>query len=133
MDSDDYYRKTEQNDANGPYYYSYSVTSYDLSGNQCLGMSSIVDTANAWYPFKFSAIKNPAAKVMIAEEQASRRGYDVSDATGEIINDGRWVATGNDRLTSRHNKKGNVGWADAHVSSITWKAAQDPYNSRPDY
>jgi len=134
MDKDDSYRKLEQNDGvNGPYYYSYSITSYgqDGAGNS-MGMSSIVDTANAWHPFKFTSIRNPASKIMISEEQSTRSGFEVSDATAEIINDGRWVADGNDRLTSRHSKKANVGWADAHVSSVTWQFARDPINSRPD-
>jgi prepilin-type processing-associated H-X9-DG protein len=69
---------------------------------------------------------------MIVEEQSSLKAGEVSDPTGEIINDGRWVATGNDRLTSRHGKKGDVCWADFHVSAVTWKFAQDDRNSRPD-
>jgi prepilin-type N-terminal cleavage/methylation domain-containing protein/prepilin-type processing-associated H-X9-DG protein len=133
LDKDDSFRNNEQNDGvNGPYYYSYTMTSYDLNGTQAIGMSSIVDTANAWHPFKFSAIRNPVLKILLAEEQSSRAGFDVSDTTGEICNDGRWVATGADRLTSRHSKKANVGWADGHVSLILWKNAQDPVNSRPD-
>jgi prepilin-type N-terminal cleavage/methylation domain-containing protein/prepilin-type processing-associated H-X9-DG protein len=135
LDRDDTDRKAEQNDGvNGPYYYSYSVTSYDLNNGQCLGMSSIVDTANAWHPFSFSSIKNPAAKIMIAEEQTTRKGFDNSDPdpASEIINDGRWVSSGHDRLTSRHSKKANVAWADAHVSPITWQFATNQVNSRPD-
>jgi len=132
LDKDDSFRNNEQNDGvNGPYYYSYSMTSYGITANKCDGMSSIVDTANAWYPFKFSAIRNPVLKIMLAEEQSSRAGFDVSDATGEIINDGRWVATGADRLTSRHSKKANAGWADGHVSLILWKDAQNAANSQP--
>src|SRR5260221_13657139 len=42
-------------DGNGPYFYSYSLTSYGLgSGGQNLGMASIRDTGNAWYPFKIT-------------------------------------------------------------------------------
>ena len=56
---------------------------------------------------------------------------EVSDPTVNIINDGRCVPDG-DILTSRHGKKGEVGWADSHVSTVTWKFARDPINSRPD-
>jgi prepilin-type N-terminal cleavage/methylation domain-containing protein/prepilin-type processing-associated H-X9-DG protein len=138
-DKDDTYR----NSANytgppgslpGPYYYSYSFTSYDLENGQCVGMTSIRDTAGVWHPFKYTSIKNPAKKIMLVEEQSSLKAGEVSDPTGEIINDGRWVAsaTSNDRLTSRHGKKGDVCWADFHVSPVTWKFAQNPDNSRPD-
>ncbi len=115
----------------GPYMLSYTMTSYDLQNGVCLGMVSIKDGA-AWHPFKASAIKNPARKLMIVEEQSSYRRGEVSDATINIVNDGRWVATG-DVLTSRHNKKADVGWADSHVSPVTYKFAQDPNNSRPDF
>ncbi len=114
----------------GPYMHSYSMTSYDLQNGVCLGMVSIKD-GSAWYPFRASAIKNPAKKLMIVEEQSSYRRGEVSDATINIINDGRWVATG-DVLTSRHNKKAEVGWADSHVGTVTYKFAQDINNSRPD-
>jgi prepilin-type N-terminal cleavage/methylation domain-containing protein/prepilin-type processing-associated H-X9-DG protein len=117
----------------GPYFYSYSMTSYDLNGNVCRGISSIVDTGNGLHPFKSTSIKNPAAKIMFAEEQSSLsvKG-EVSDPAGDIINDGRWVPGGSDRLTSRHGKKANVGWADGHVSLVTWKFGQDAQNSQPD-
>jgi len=115
----------------GPYMLSYTMTSYDLQNGVCLGMVSIKDGA-AWHPFKASAIKNPAKKLMIVEEQSSYRRGEVSDASINIVNDGRWVATG-DVLTSRHNKKADVGWADSHVSPVTYKFAQDPNNSRPDF
>lgn len=116
----------------GPYYYSYSMTSYDLENGQSVGMTSIRDTGGIWHPFKYTSIKNPSQKIMIVEEQSSLKTGEVSDPTGEIINDGRWVATGNDRLTSRHGKKAEVCWADFHVSTVTWKFAQDANNSRPD-
>ncbi len=118
----------------GPYYYSYSMTSYDLENNQCVGMTSIRDTAGVWRPFKYTSIKNPALKIMIVEEQSSLKAGEVSDPNGDIINDGRWVASANstDRLTSRHGKKGDVLWADFHVTAVTWKFAMDENNSRPD-
>jgi len=116
----------------GPYYYSYSMTSYDLNGNASRGMSSIVDTGNGLHPFKSTGIKNPAAKIMFAEEQSSVHVKgEVSDPNGDIINDGRWVPDGQDRLTSRHGRKANVGWADGHVSLVDWKFGQDTHNSDP--
>jgi prepilin-type N-terminal cleavage/methylation domain-containing protein/prepilin-type processing-associated H-X9-DG protein len=137
LDIDDSYRNSPSytgppGSSPGPYYYSYTMTSYDLENGQCVGMSSIRDTSGIWHPFRANNIKNPASKIMIVEEQSSLKPGEVSDPAGEIINDGRWVATGNDRLTSRHGKKGDVIWADFHVSPVNWKFAQDDRNSRPD-
>jgi len=116
----------------GPYFYSYSMTSYDVQNNVSRGITSIVD-GNGLHPFKSTQIKNPAKKIMFAEEQSSLslKG-EVSDPNGDIINDGRWVPTGGDRLTSRHGKKANVGFADGHVTLVTWGFGRDATNSQPD-
>jgi prepilin-type N-terminal cleavage/methylation domain-containing protein/prepilin-type processing-associated H-X9-DG protein len=138
LDRDDSYRNNPSytgppGSDPGPYYYSYTMTSYDLdSSGNCLGMTSIRDKNGVWHPFSANKIKNPAKKIAIVEEQSSLKNGEVSDATGEIINDGRWVATGNDRLTSRHGGKAQVCWADSHVTAVTWKFARDDVNSRPD-
>lgn len=118
-------------DGNGPYLYSYSLTSYDVTGGKNNGMASIRDQGNNWFPFKGTNIKNPARKIMLAEEQSSYAAGEVSDPTGNIINDGRWVGT-SDVLTSRHGKKGNVAFADSHVAPVPWRFGLDPLNSRPD-
>jgi prepilin-type N-terminal cleavage/methylation domain-containing protein/prepilin-type processing-associated H-X9-DG protein len=140
LDSDDSYRNnpayTGPPGSNpGPYYYSYSMTSYDLDANgNCLGMTSIRDQNGVWHPFGATKIKNPAKKLAIVEEQSSFKNGEVSDSTGVIIKDGRWVAsaTSDDRLTSRHSGKGEICWADSHVSTSNWKFARIEENSRPD-
>src|SRR5882762_4789902 len=106
IDRDDSDRIARTGGDPGPYYFSYTMTSYDLANNVSRGITSIVDTGNGLHPFKSTSIKNPAAKIMFAEEQSSLslKG-EVSDPNGEILNDGRWVADGGDRLTSRHGKK----------------------------
>jgi prepilin-type N-terminal cleavage/methylation domain-containing protein/prepilin-type processing-associated H-X9-DG protein len=131
LDTDDRTRlvNTPISDGNGPYFYSYSLTSFDLDGSRNLGMASINN--GTWFPFKQSGIKEPAKKIMLAEEQATNRLPEASDPSVNIINDGRWVATG-DILTSRHSKKGDVAFADGHVVPVTWKFGRDDRNSRPD-
>ena len=135
----DRYDKERQSiaDGQGPYYYSYSMTSYDLSGTHNLGMASIytgsVDSPQA-YPFKMANVNNPAGKIMLAEEQSSHLRDESSDPTSttqDIINDGRWVVDG-DLLTIRHSKKGDVGFGDGHVVPVTTKFGEDEANSRPD-
>lgn len=131
LDRDDKDRIAAANDGQPPYWYSYSMTSYDLdSSGNCLGMTSINN--GTWHPFRSASIKNPAQKLAIVEEQSSYARGEVSDATGDIINDGRWVANGTDRVTSRHNKKAEVGYADGHVTVVTWLFATNAINSRPD-
>jgi prepilin-type N-terminal cleavage/methylation domain-containing protein/prepilin-type processing-associated H-X9-DG protein len=118
----------------GVYFYSYTMTSFGLdANNNCIGTTSIMDASGGWHPFKQTSVKNPSLKILLAEEQASTsRANETSDPAGDIVNDGRFVANGSDRLTSRHSKKANVGWGDGHVSSVTWQFAMDPQNSRPD-
>ena len=127
LDIDDKERKADT-DGNGPYYASYSLTSYGLDGSRNLGMASINN--GAWFPFKQSGIKDPAKKIMLAEEQSVTRGAEASDPGASIINDGRWAPPG-DVLTSRHSKKGDVAYADGHTATHPWKFALDDRNSLP--
>jgi prepilin-type N-terminal cleavage/methylation domain-containing protein/prepilin-type processing-associated H-X9-DG protein len=123
-------------DGNGPYFYSYSLNSYDLEGTRNPGMASIfqgsVDSAKP-FVFKLASVRNPSGKIMLAEEQSSHRIDESPDPRGSsgIINDGRWVATG-DLLTARHSKKGDVSFADGHVVPVTPKFGEEDANSRPE-
>jgi prepilin-type N-terminal cleavage/methylation domain-containing protein/prepilin-type processing-associated H-X9-DG protein len=118
-------------DGNGPYFPSYSMNSYDLSNNRNIGMASIFNPAP--FLFKLGSVRNPSGKIMLAEEQASHRKDESSDpgGTSSIINDGRWVPTG-DIVTLRHNKKGDVAFADGHAQAVTPRFGLDQNNSRPD-
>ena len=127
-DRDDRARFTMM-DGNGPYLYSYSMTSFGIELGQNRGMSSVND--GSWHPFRATAIKNPARKIMLAEEQAGTGPGEASDPNSGTINDGRWVAS-SDMLTVRHGKRGNVAFADGHVAAIGWQYATNLANSRPD-
>ena len=115
----------------GPYMFSYSMTSVGLVNNQSGGITSIRDTSRRWYPFKQSAIRNPAKKFMLAEEQTVIRGPECSDPNRNILNDGRFVPGGSDVLTSRHNKRANSGFADGHAQTVKWKLGDDLNNLDP--
>jgi prepilin-type N-terminal cleavage/methylation domain-containing protein/prepilin-type processing-associated H-X9-DG protein len=123
-------------DGNGPYFYSYSLTSYDLEGNRNPGMASIfqgsIDNAQA-FAFKMANVKNPTGKIMLAEEQSSHQPSESTDPRGSssIINDGRFVPDG-DLLSLRHNKKADVAFADGHVAPVTPAFAELVENTRPD-
>ena len=141
LDADDSSRISHAG-ANGPYLYSYSLTSYDpidtgtvdASGNPRLdnpGMTSVF-TNGRHLPFLLSKVKNPDAKIMFAEEVASDS---TSDNPNQMlpINDGRWIPTaGNNPLTARHGGKADVTFADFHVEPENWEFGDDITNSEPD-
>jgi prepilin-type processing-associated H-X9-DG protein/prepilin-type N-terminal cleavage/methylation domain-containing protein len=143
LDTDDNARINQPNaDSNGPYLYSYSMTSYDTvntgavdaNGNplyQNPGMTSVF-TGGQNLPFRADAVRNPGGKIMFAEEVASMNNMDNPTATDKVINDGRWIPANGDPLTARHGGKADVTFADFHVEPETWEFGQDTTNSEPD-
>jgi prepilin-type N-terminal cleavage/methylation domain-containing protein/prepilin-type processing-associated H-X9-DG protein len=135
MDIDDSARLAQADAANGPYLYSYSMTSYnvttDADGKSVdPGMTSDFTGGNLII-FKQSAIRNPALKIMLAEEPASNGSKD--NPTGApVINDGRWVPSEGDPLTARHGGKANVDFADGHAQLEDSAFGEDITNSEPD-
>ena len=142
MDTDDSQRVQEaaSDPDNGPYLYSYSMTSYNVistddgNGNTRSmnpGMTSVF-TSTENLPFKLSAVRKPVSKIMLAEEVASSSSRD--NPTGfKVINDGRWVPGDGDRdpLTARHNGRADVTFADGHVQAVNWEFGSDITNSLP--
>jgi len=117
-------------DGFGPYNFSYSFTGYGAYSNSPnAGMSTVVDSSGTALPFKESAVRNPSAKIMIAEEPGTRKPKDSPDGVGFIV-DGRWVPT-SDPLTIRHNGRADVTFGDGHVAPVTPEFGIDPANSLP--
>jgi prepilin-type N-terminal cleavage/methylation domain-containing protein/prepilin-type processing-associated H-X9-DG protein len=108
------------------YNFSYTLDSYGDPGQ---GITSVRDTGGIWHPYKSTQIKNPSQKYLICEEQSVLRGPECSDPTINILNDGR-MTTG-DVLTSRHNKRADIGFADGHVAPVKWQTYQDLNNFDP--
>jgi prepilin-type N-terminal cleavage/methylation domain-containing protein/prepilin-type processing-associated H-X9-DG protein len=139
LDTDDSVRIAQADGVNGPYLYSYSLTSYnvtstvDANGNSHdvnPGMSSNF-VGGEHLPFTLAAILNPGGKIMLAEEPGSNSSSD--NPTGApVINDGRWMPQDPDPLTARHGGKGDVTFADFHVEPETWEFGEDLTNSEPD-
>ncbi len=132
MDTDDSQRIQEAagDPDNGPYLYSYSLTSYNLDNNGINPGMTTIFTGGETYVFKQAAIRNPAAKIMLAEEVASVGSRD--NPTGfKVINDGRWVPSEGDPLTARHNGRADVTFADGHVQAVNWEFGSDITNSQP--
>ena len=71
---------------------------------------------------KLANIRRPSEKIMLAEEPAS--AADAPPGSTVFLDDGRWLPAGN-VITIRHNKKGNVNFADGHAQAVDYKFASD--------
>ncbi|HEY1717989.1 MAG TPA: prepilin-type N-terminal cleavage/methylation domain-containing protein [Verrucomicrobiae bacterium] len=136
LDLSDADRLAQVDTPDGPYLYSYSFTGYgigaypDFDPTVNLGMSSVFTGAAGnltAYIFKQSAVRNPALKIMLAEEPGSSSD---SPSGGNAINDGRWEPSV-DPLTNRHGGKANVIFADGHFEMVTSEFGDDITNSMP--
>ena len=80
--------------------------------------------ANVYYPFKLASVVAPVHKIMFDEEQTTLNPAESWDGQGSVVNDGRMAVGGavgaydGDSITMRHNKKGDVCYADGHVGSL---------------
>ena len=124
----------------GPYLYSYTLNSFDHAG-RAVGMASIFDGPDANptpYIFKHGNIKRPTDKIMLVDERSGRSALETIDPTlrtgGSTVNDGRWVPgpDSGDVITSRHNKKGCVNFADGHADLVSYKLGRTLEWTRPD-
>ena len=120
-----------QTDGNGPYNYSYSLVSRDLNGNVNPGIASIYSGAGK-YPFRMGTIKTPVKKLMVVEEQTTHKRGESPDVggTSSILNDGRWVP-GGDKITVRHQGRGDVVFVDGHAETVRPQIADRPEYSDP--
>jgi prepilin-type N-terminal cleavage/methylation domain-containing protein/prepilin-type processing-associated H-X9-DG protein len=120
-------------DGDGPYLFSYSLTGYGLDGGgNNVGLSTVVDSSSGTtvgYRFKEATVKNPSAKIMLAEEPGTLGRWDSPEQNG-LIQDGRWVPD-EDTLTIRHGGKADVAFTDAHVQAVTPDFGRDIDNSLP--
>jgi prepilin-type processing-associated H-X9-DG protein len=135
LDRDDSERILEATDGQGPYLYSYTVTSID-SGNVNHGMTTVIDkSTHAARRFKLASVKNPAQKLMLMEEQATKKPGEAFDPAVNVLNDGRYApnaAQTGDAPTIRHQKKCDVGFADGHVQAVKPAFARSITNCQAD-
>ena len=115
----------------GPYFFSYSLAGYGLNNEgKNAGMSSVFEDNGDSYLFRKESIRNPSAKIMLAEEPGSKNSSD-NPIGKKPIQDGRWQPF-EDVLTCRHSGRAVVTFADGHVEAVKWKVGDDESNSRPD-
>jgi prepilin-type processing-associated H-X9-DG protein len=105
------------------YFYSYS-----LNAHSDAGMASFISRDRSLIRLnRLSAVRNPSAKIMLAEEKGA-----VTDGPGHaVIDDGRWRPPGYP-LTSRHAKRANVTLADGHVEAVPFDYADLKHPERYD-
>jgi prepilin-type N-terminal cleavage/methylation domain-containing protein/prepilin-type processing-associated H-X9-DG protein len=143
MDKNDDDRVTYAQSGDGPYYYSYEFTSWNIYNGVGPGFTTIIDAGGNAYRFKSTQIRNPAQKILVAEPTAALNPSDeppieIQLGMTWVVQCGRWEpynAAGtalNNFLTVRHNQKGNVVFADGHAASVTWQFATNVLNLKPD-
>jgi prepilin-type processing-associated H-X9-DG protein len=86
-------------------------------------------SGGVFYAHKYTKIRNPVNKIMLAEEPASDTAKDMPDEsvysmTSQPIDDGRWQpgqpGIGFNTLSIRHRGNGDVAFADGHVQPVKW-------------
>jgi prepilin-type N-terminal cleavage/methylation domain-containing protein/prepilin-type processing-associated H-X9-DG protein len=142
MDRNDNDRVTYAQAGDGPYYYSYEFTSWDINNGVSAGFTTIIDKNNKPYYFKSTRVINPANKIMGAEPVASLTPDDEPPIEAQlgkqwVVQCGRWEpfsAAGNlnNFLTVRHNRKGDVTFADGHATAVTGQFATNAIYLKPD-
>jgi prepilin-type N-terminal cleavage/methylation domain-containing protein/prepilin-type processing-associated H-X9-DG protein len=143
LDRNDNDRVTYAQSGDGPYYYSYEFTSWNLNNGVNPGFTTIIDASGKAYPFKTTQVRNPGGKILVAEPTAALNPSDeppIESQLGKtwLVQCGRWEPYNtagtalNNFLTVRHNKKGNVVFADSHAAAVPWQFATNVLNLRPD-
>jgi prepilin-type processing-associated H-X9-DG protein len=123
MDRDDSGRKAIVA-AGGQYYgFSYTVNGFaDSTTLKGAASSFAAPVPGLFTAQKLDHIRRPSGKIMLAEEPAS--AGDAPAGSTVFLDDGRWVPPGN-VITIRHNKKGNVNFADGHAQAVDSRFASD--------
>jgi prepilin-type N-terminal cleavage/methylation domain-containing protein/prepilin-type processing-associated H-X9-DG protein len=143
MDLKDDDRVAQAQAGDGAYYYSYEFTSWNINNGVSSGITTIIDKNGKAYPFKSTLVRNPSGKVMAVEPTASLNANDESPIQMQlgshwVVQCGRWEpynAAGtalNNFMTVRHNKKGNVTFADGHCAAVPWQFSTNVLNIKPD-
>jgi prepilin-type N-terminal cleavage/methylation domain-containing protein/prepilin-type processing-associated H-X9-DG protein len=136
-------RIAQAQSGDGPYMYSYEMTSWDINNNVSPGFTTIIDLNNRVYPFKTTRVVNPANKMLVVEPTAALNPND--EPAGQIAMGSRWVVQSgrwepynpgatspHNFLTVRHSKKAVVAFADGHATSVPWQIATNVLYLKPD-
>jgi prepilin-type N-terminal cleavage/methylation domain-containing protein/prepilin-type processing-associated H-X9-DG protein len=128
---------------------SYSMLNFDAPSGSTHNIHGITSTfsppGGVQDPFKNSAVRNPANKILITEEAAyltpdDAPAEDIAAASPAVIDDGRFVPTSRNAyvtpknfLTVRHSKRADVGFCDGHMEAVPWTMGTNQANTFADY
>lgn len=95
---------------------------------------------NSFTPYKMTSVRRPSAIVMLAEEATGPN--DFPPGRNKTADDGRWIPelsggfpislySGGNNLSIRHNKRGNVNFADGHSEIVNFKFSTNANNILP--
>jgi prepilin-type N-terminal cleavage/methylation domain-containing protein/prepilin-type processing-associated H-X9-DG protein len=144
-------RVTYAQAGDGPYYYSYEFTSYNLQSatGPNPGFTTIIDTTGKGWYSKSTAVHNPASKMMCVEPVAALNSQndeppaEVAAGATWVVQCGRWqpfgsappyTGTPNNFLSIRHSKKySDAVFGDGHVEAVGQDEAINYIYSLPSY
>ena len=145
MDKD---RVTYAQAGDGPYYYSYEFTSYNVTAGVSPGFTTIIDTTGKAMYSKSAAVRNPSGKMMCVEPVAAlapnpndEPAIEVSLGKTWVVQCGRWqpfgtaapYTTPGNFLSVRHAKRSDAVFADGHVEAVGQDKATNYIYSLPTY
>jgi hypothetical protein len=121
------------------YFYSYSFNCISgledgfQGGAPNLGFATAFSFTGAPRRFKSLQVRNPSRKMMLAEEPAVNKPWDMPPGSSSIVDDGQWDPLSsrfgmNNTLTVRHSGKAEVEYGDGHAVAVSYKQAQDTNN-----
>jgi prepilin-type N-terminal cleavage/methylation domain-containing protein/prepilin-type processing-associated H-X9-DG protein len=137
------WRVTLAQAGDGPYFYSYEFTSYNLNNGADPGFTTIIDTTGKGYYFKSSLVHNPSSKMMAVEPVGECTANDEPSIDNQtwVTQCGRWepfgtpppYTTANNYLSIRHNKKSDSCFGDGHAEAVGQNYATNYQYSLPSY
>jgi prepilin-type processing-associated H-X9-DG protein/prepilin-type N-terminal cleavage/methylation domain-containing protein len=146
LDKIDTFRVSGADAGDGPYYFSYQFTGYNLdTAGLNPGLTTLIDLSGKAYYSKASAVQNLANKMMVVEPVAALTANDepaIEKALGStwVVLSGRWepfspgaYTTPHNFLTIRHRGKSNAGFADGHVAAVGQDYATNEAYSLPSF
>ena len=120
------------------YQFSYSINSFIDSTRPAafLGIASTwTFNPGIFTPFKRGNIRNPANKIMLAEEPTSPAEAPPGYTGSTQPDDARWLSVigGGNTITLRHSKRGNSSFADGHAQIVDYQLATQQTYIDPSY
>lgn len=121
------------------YFYSYSLNTViddeqERSNGGNLGFGTAFFPGGAARRFRTSQVRNPAIKIMLAEEPTLKSAQEMPPGYSSLIDDGQWAARNfglllnqrvDNTLTMRHSRKAEVQYGDGHVKPTSYHDMED--------